>query len=463
MKKLLFYLFILCSTSIVAQNGITFEVEQLSKPEKLYPVTSPDEIYRYLMLFDNESTIRITEKDIWKPPFNVIAKSESPDSLLYFGYNSFFCGMYQAYADHRPFVLSPDMIWLLINQGFAQHVNANHESLRKYFVNFSGKESLIVQSRKKLKDPSLLWEEIFPQFTEQIRKEVGGHLVETLTCNFSTTTSLEKTVSEITIMETVKSYFEFITIMIVCGIPEITLEGTPQDWEKVLNKARGLKEYKLEWWISQLEPLLEEFVKASKGTINQEFWRNMFKCHSPKSCGAPETFDGWIIKFFPYDNEGKRNNLKQIVGRKKLPSEIVKVDLKYIEAYNDTVIETPLELWSGFIGLKQNNENFALRPQIGWMVKKKNTDNTGLINRLKADAKGRGINLRVKEFPSVLLKLEEIKQLELTFINEIDIPDELSKVKIERLKLSGRITKEEMQRIKTLFPNTDIKINGSRI
>lgn len=45
MKKLLFYLFILCSTSIVAQNGITFEVEQLSKPEKLYPVTSPDEIY----------------------------------------------------------------------------------------------------------------------------------------------------------------------------------------------------------------------------------------------------------------------------------------------------------------------------------------------------------------------------------------------------------------------------------
>ena len=371
--------------------------------------------------------------------------------------------MYQAYADHRPFVLSPDMIWLLINQGFAQHVNANHESLRKYFVNFSGKESLIVQSNKKLKDPSLLWEEIFPQFTEQIRKEVGGNLVETLTCNFSTTTSLEKTVSEITIMESVKSYFEFITIMIVCGIPEITLEGTPQDWEKVLNKARGLKEYKLEWWISQLEPLLEEFVKASKGTVNQEFWRNMFKCHSPKSCGAPEIFDGWIIKFFPYDNEGKRNNLKQIVGRKKLPSEIVKVDLKYIEAYNDTVIETPLELWSGFIGLKQNNENFALRPQIGWMVKKKNTDNTGLINRLKADAKGRGINLRVKEFPSVLLKLEEIKQLELTFINEIDIPDELSKVKIERLKLSGRITKEEMQRIKTLFPNTDIKINGSRI
>ena len=69
-------------------------------------------------------------------------------------------------------------------------------------------------------------------------------------------------------METVKSYFEFITIMIACGIPEITLEGTPQDWEKVLNKARELKEYKLEWWTSQLEHHLKEFVKASKRFVN---------------------------------------------------------------------------------------------------------------------------------------------------------------------------------------------------
>ena len=101
------------------------------------------------------------------------------------------------------------------------------------------------------------------------------------------------------------------------------------------------------------------------------------------------------------------------------------------------------------------------------MVRKKSTDNTRLINRLKADAKtggfGGGINLRVKEFPSILLKLEEIKQLELTFINEIDIPDELSKVKIERLELSGKITEEGIQRIKSLFPNTNLKINRKNI
>lgn len=58
----------------------------------------------------------------------------------------------------------------------------------------------------------------------------------------------------------------------------------------------------------------------------------------------------------------------------------------------------------------------------------------------------------MKEFPSVLLKLEEIKQLELTFINEIDIPDELSKVKIERLKLSGELLKKRCNASKLYFP-----------
>ena len=30
-----------------------------------------------------------------------------------------------AFSDHRPLVLSPDILWLLIAQGFANHVNAS--------------------------------------------------------------------------------------------------------------------------------------------------------------------------------------------------------------------------------------------------------------------------------------------------------------------------------------------------
>ena len=177
--------------------------------------------------------------------------------------------------------------------------------------------------------------------------------------------------------------------------------------------------------------------------------------------------DGWIVKFFPYDKKGQRNNLKQLEGTDSLPDEIVKVDLKYQEVYNNTVTETPLELWAGFVGLEQNKRNFALRPQISWMIRKKDLTNNKVKNKLMADAQGtgfgRGISIRVKEFPSVLLELTEIKKLEIRFINQIDIPDEISKIKIKHLELFGKISKEGIERIKRLLPDSDIKINGSRI
>lgn len=467
MKNILFCLLSLCCVFTFAQNGITFEVEKLSKPQMLLPINSCEEIYKELILSDaGLAPYQIKDQKV-DFPFNIVAKSESPDSLVFYSYHPFFNGMYEAYASHRPFVLSPDMIWLLISQGFARHVNANHESLRNRFVDFSGKLSLVVSADKKLEDPTFSWEELFPEFAGQIKKNVGNKLVDLLTCDFSTTTSLEKTVSEITIMETMKPYFEFIVIFIGCGIPEITLEGTPEDWQKVLDKAKGLKEYKLEWWISELEPLLEEFVKASKGKINKKFWQEMFKYHSPKKYGAPNIVDGWIVKFFPYDKKGNRNGLRQLEGGKSLPEEIVKVDLKFQEVYNDTIKDIPLELWAGFIGLKQNRDDFTLRPQIGWMIRKKDVKNEGLMGKLRIDAEregfGAGISLRVKEFPSFLLELKEIKILSLVFTDDIDIPDELAKVKIKTLELSGRITKEEIERLKNLFRNTQLTINGVEI
>ena len=39
----------------------------------------------------------------------------------------------------------------------------------------------------------------------------------------------------------------------------------------------------------------------------------------------------------------------------------------------------------------------------------------------------------------------------------------LSKIKIEHLELFGKISKEGIERIKRLLPDSDIKINGSRI
>ena len=463
MKRVLIILTALTGIPLIlfAQNGITFQIEELSKPEKYSYMTPSKNIYENLIRSErHHKNPNQIGTDAINAPFNIVAKSQLPDSIVHFGYHSFFNGMYQAYADHRPFVLSPDMIWLLISQGFARHVNANPEKMRHHFVDFSDKISLIVETYNiRLDDPNSPWEEVFPEFNKQIAKYTGSEIINLLSADFTTTTPVEKVASEITIMEAMKPYFEFIVMNLVCGIPEITLLGTPEDWQKILDKTKQLKKYDLEWWTKELEPILEEFVNASKGEINKKFWINMFKYHSIKKYGASKSIDGWIVKFFPYNSKGKRNNLTELEDSENLPEEIVKVDLKYIDL--ETEITTPLELWAGFIGLEQNQENFALTPKIAWMIRKKDINTTDLKQELEEKNRSDfGISIRVKEFPTALLSLEKINNLEIDFLDEIIIPDEFANVKIERLSLRGRIEEAGIERIIKMFPNSLIRING---
>ena len=508
--------------NVFGQHEVKFKVEELSKPEFLLPTSGYSRLYKELILSDVNMSPYQLEKDSIDFPFNIIAKSNAPDSLVIFGYHSFFNGMYRAYADHRPFVISPDMIWLLISQGFARHVSANAEMLRKEFVDFDGKLSLIVRDDDlKLDSPASSWEEIFPEFTKQIAKHTGNDLINVLTSDFSTTTPVEKIASEITIMEAMESYFEFVVMRIVCGIPEITLKGTTEDWQKIYDKTKKLEKYDLKWWTDELEPILKEFIKTSKGKIDKDFWRNMFKYHSEGKCGSPEIIDGWIVKFFPYDKKGKRNNLKQLNGGGNLPEEIVKVDLTYIEVFRDTTLTTPLELWAGFIGLEQNSNDFTLSPKIGWMIRKKDTVNFGLKYKFEKLVKedferyGKttrvqekpneivghkeiknldipytesilipvksknvrieeiigariedlfgGIRIRVQEIPDELFGVKEIRNLDISFTDSILVSDKLKDIKIGRLSLSGKIDKSEIERISKMFPDTELIINGEKI
>ena len=466
MKKIILLLPVLLMIAFPAfcRADITFTVEKLSKPTKKLYTSSAQEIYEGLIRLD-AGTEYNRESDKIDYHYDIIAKSKTTGELASLGYHPFFRGMFSAYADHRPFVLSPDMIWLLISQGFAQHVNANAEKLRDRFVDFTGKLTLLVETQKvTLDNPDSPWEEIFPHFTEQIAKHTGAKLMDTLTSDFSTTTPVERVASQITIMEAMKPYFEFVVFRPVCGIPVITLKGTPQDWQRILDKTRQLAGYDLAWWTSELEPLLQEFVNASKGNIKTDFWRNMFKYHSQKQYGAPLLVDGWIVKFFPYDKHGNRNTLKELPYDDNLPIEIAKVDVKYVDMVTNTT--TPLELWAGFIGLEQNDNDYTLTPKIGWMIRKKDVRNDALrqkfLSEIKSNDEGEQgqISIRVKEVPEALLNLDEIQNLEIRFIGKINIPDGLAKVKIGTMSLFGEIDAAGEERIRKLFPKTKLYIEN---
>jgi hypothetical protein len=481
MKSFLIAIILLGSISTVrAQKPITIYVERLKKPTGTLKTDTYQTILEDLIRSDSTNDDDPFNKKRSEPKFNIVAKSTIPYGLVNLGYHPFFEGMYHAYAEHRPFTLSPDMVWLLICQGFSQHVNNNSEDLRSLLVDFKGKTTLVVRNDKiTLDNPNSPWNEVFPEFSKQISEHTGKELTETLTSDFSTTTEITKMASQITLMDAVKSYFNFVVIRIGCGIPKITIEGNTQDWQRVLTKTEALRKYKLDWWVDKMEPVIKKIIAASQGEVDKSFWQNMFKSHSKGMCLAPTIVDGWIVKFFPYNKLGKRNNLDSVSLRDALPNEMVKVDLQYENgdgAGNFT--NTPLEIWAGFVGLKQNDENFGLKPEIGWMIRKKQTgDNEKLKARLKNENRltdnsvggitdnsiGGGIMIRAKTVPDELLHIGPIHKLTIYFTDGIRVPDEMGNIKIDELAMYGDIKMEDRARIYKLFIKTKLSINGQPI
>jgi len=157
--------------------------------------------------------------------------------------NSFVSAIHHAFSYHLPVELSPELVWIAITQGFSQHVNRNSERLRHHFVKHEGKAEIKIRLDHFVKGKENPWSDAFDSFSEQIGKHVGD-IQKTLTADFSTTTPLEKIVSEIVMMEAFKEYFSY-SMDTMCWIPEIKLTGTLNDWERIREKAAQLEKYDL--------------------------------------------------------------------------------------------------------------------------------------------------------------------------------------------------------------------------
>ena len=77
-----------------------------------------------------------------------------------------------AFMDHRPLCLSPDIIWLMICQGVANHINANAETLRPRIVSHQGRITIHVQRDEFVKgSPENPWAEALEEFTSKVREQ----------------------------------------------------------------------------------------------------------------------------------------------------------------------------------------------------------------------------------------------------------------------------------------------------
>jgi hypothetical protein len=290
-----------------------------------------------------------------------------------------------AFSQHRPLTISPDSIWMVIEQGFAHHVAEKAEALRHRLVRHDGSLELTAMIHD-LSQSS--FEAAIGSFSSQIREHSDPFLHENLLCDFSTTTSTIRTASEVVLMDCYFSYFTY-GMMCVCGIPKVTVTGSLMDWRRIRERVEMLETFDLDWWIVRLRPILDEFVRTLEGHPNLEFWRAIYK---PKQAYAQEIVTGWIADLFPYLNdapERQRNHIlehkregwavpvekgiemrfnpdaSEGVSRKRFPSGLasVPVDLKFPDGSSN-----PFDLVAGFLAVEQRQSDLALSPVIGWSL-----------------------------------------------------------------------------------------------
>ena len=343
-------------------RSITFAVD-----EGLRPV---EDRYKYTFSGQEVATSILAEDNLPKEKLVTSSFSDLKNLKAWDKDNFYQCVVY-AYACHKSLALSPDMIWLLISQGFARYVNAHAEELRPQLVDHTGKMDLVVQFKTKKDD----WPKLIEGFASQIDQHTKGDIAKTITANFTTTGPVERVASQITLMGSAKKYFNYIAMRLSCGIPSITIQGTPNDWEAVLSKTKQLEKYGLGEWTKSLEPILQEFIRASEGKPNQQFWKCMVKQQATNklkgggcSMEKPTELDGWFLKLFPDENG---QTLNSIAHTHNMPSEMVVVGFKYriVDHHTkDVLSENSMELRAGFIGAEEDSKTNTLTPKIGWLV-----------------------------------------------------------------------------------------------
>ena len=213
--------------------------------------------------------------------------------------------VHAAFSRHRPLTLSPDAVWLVIAQGFSHHIAENAETYRGRLVRHQGSRQLTA-SLEEWSVPGFA--RAISQFSTQIRDASDPVLHETLLCDFSTTTPDIRTASEVVLMDCYASYFEYM-MMCVCGIPKITLQGQPADWQRIRERLQVLETFDLGWWVKRLRPIVDEFILTAQGQPNQEFWQAIYK---PKQAYGATSVTGWIADLFPYLGEAptrRRNHV----------------------------------------------------------------------------------------------------------------------------------------------------------
>lgn len=293
----------------------------------------------------------------------------------------------ECYDNHRPLILTPDVIWLAICQGVSIHINENYDSL-KNSIFIGDKPDKIVVRNDSLEYNVKHWQNLISSFSNETKKYTNDDYYSFFVPEFSTTQKVNTVAYQITLLESYKKAFAYVA-QSGCGIPSITITGEKQDWQAIYSKLDKLNGLGLSNWSENLKPIISEFINVIDGNVNVDFWQSIYKNASEYNAFY---ISGWIIKLFPYIKEKNFNTgvydektdvtrldevykpnefldgnryLISTLSTDNFPSGVAKIEISWENLIKSYTKE--MEVYAGFLAIRQYSDK-TLEPFISWVV-----------------------------------------------------------------------------------------------
>ena len=286
--------------------------------------------------------------------------------------NGFVAAAFTAYSKHHHLVISPDDVWIAITTALSRYINAHAEEMREIFVSHQGQKEIEVFGVGGIRSAN--WEALITQISEQIALNTKNDVQKWIEPDFSTTTELIKTVGSIVLMGAMKKYFSY-KISLCCGLPEVTMLGTLEDWQQIREKADRLLEFKQETlrkWHEVLVPILDELIHSFSGNPDKDFWNRI--AHETGGGSGPSYLCGWILTFIPFDCNDRYylNDSETIKTTKKygkldtddVPASAVSVPVKI----DDNGKKYKTTFYAGHLFATVGATPVSIQPYLGWVM-----------------------------------------------------------------------------------------------
>lgn len=275
-----------------------------------------------------------------------------------------------SFAGHIPLSLRPDTIWYAIVHEVAVHVKQNSARYADLFTDTPDSQQNIT-----IRVQQLDWPRVIPMFYPELERRIGADKCALFVPKFSTTTDEDRVSTLVALMDIVSPYYKY-TVESMCHIPQVSLEGTAEDWRSVYDRTVQLRTmfHGLDEYFVDLLGVLEHIANTAAGNeIDNEFWSSLYKYQ--ESSGG-EYVSGWITAFFAhvqtpeglkpkdrFDWEFTANRGYGGYATNEFPAHVSVVPF-VLKTSGKT---TPMSFFAGITGVDYAEENF-LQPRLGYGV-----------------------------------------------------------------------------------------------